>query len=706
MYNKRINIFLILCSCLLLICLIRLAQLQLTGNSAVRQRIAELKLQYGRSQPLNTVRGKILDRKGRCIAKDEPEFQLCINYGLTSFADERVQRGKLLKIKAGTDDDLARLTQELDGGLADLETVINKCVQFGVERKTVEKRIEKINERIWRVRSFLAWRRYYLDDSILKKYDNKITNIPLSIAMTDFREKEPNEDKRLLGTIKIIDIEEINRFKPLMVLTTDDDIFTAQIEFAGMEGIKIMPKSVRVYPYKSVAAQTIGWVSPAAQEKDRELFKGDKFLSYQEGEVCGKEDGVEYICESVLRGKRGEVFYDIDGQSKRTENEFGCNVTLALDIELQERIENYLINYKHLPGCGPGMAAVVIEVGSGDILSLVSLPTFDLNRVRQDYGKLIAHSDKPMINRAINKQYPPGSAVKPLILVAGLETGNINAGDIINCSAQRPPKAWPRCWIQKKYPWKGHSDDWSNNARNAIKGSCNIYFSRLAERIESRILQKWLYGFGYGRRILFPPAALDKTTHSRNFRQLTGQISDVVGVQKVLDFNDIKPLSRKSERRWFGIGQGNLRVTPLQVANAVAVIARGGLYKKPQLFIEESQAKANSFSLDISKKTLSVVRDGMYAVVNEINGTAYKEFRKVDFGEYGVKVYGKTGSTEAPENAWFTGFAEDQNKRCIVVAVVVEGGKHGSSDATPLARDMISFCVETGYLRQNEALTK
>ena len=149
----------------------------------------------------------------------------------------------------------------------------------------------------------------------------------------------------------------------------------------------------------------------------------------------------------------------------------------------------------------------------------------------------------------------------------------------------------------------------------------------------------------------------------------------------------------------FGIGQGNLRVTPLQVANAMAAIARGGLYKLPRLFIEDhNDSGFDSVHLNLSAETLAVVREGMSAVVNEPGGTAYREFQHSRFAQQGVEVFGKTGSTEDPDHAWFAGFAEDDTGRSISIAVVVEGGEHGSSDAGPLARDIVQFCIDTGYI--------
>ena len=151
----------------------------------------------------------------------------------------------------------------------------------------------------------------------------------------------------------------------------------------------------------------------------------------------------------------------------------------------------------------------------------------------------------------------------------------------------------------------------------------------------------------------------------------------------------------------FGIGQSDLRVTPLQVANTMATIARGGLHISPRLFLPDSNTPVSDSKwtdLNISPKNLAVVHDGMYAVVNEIDGTAYKTFRHSGFEEQGVTAYGKTGSTQAPANAWFGGYAKDDSGRCIAIALVVEGGQSGSSDAAPLARDILQFCIKLNYL--------
>jgi penicillin-binding protein 2 len=681
MYDRRLKILVLIIALPLLVCVLRLVDMQLFPDASLQDAIAELT--QGQSRQLQTVRGKILDRKGEVLAEDEPRFQLAIEYKLSCFLDERVRQVMLLKAppESNAGSSRRKVQNRIEARLEDLRQIIEKCTYFGFTRTDVENKIRQINDGIWNLREYLAAKRDYPD--------------------TDFEQAVPDPNKRLLLTAKV-DIVEMYKSWPLFELKTDDEVFDAQLAFMDTEAVHIQPGGHRFYPFGSVAAQTIGWVGPATGDY-KKLFEDDRLASYLEDEVCGKRPGVEYVCEAILRGRRGELVRDIDEQLiSRTQTEFGEDVTLTLDIELQQRIEKYLADYPHDPNCGPGMAAVIIEVASGDILAMVSMPVFDLNRIRYDYGDVAGDQNEPMRNRAIDKHYPPGSVIKPVILIAGLESGKVTPDKIIPCPAQKAPVGWPNCLIYNRHHI-GHSDNWLNNAHNAVKGSCNIYFSQLADRIEPAVLQQWLLRFGYGRKI---PTfkVLNGESETRGLQHAAGQISSPVArplsnEQRAAgnETTDLPPLD-EMERRLFGIGQGNLRVTPLQVANAMAAIARGGIFTQPKLFREIANFSASEQDLGISPNTLDVVYDGMSAVVNEPGGTANKEFAYSGLPEQDVHVYGKTGSTEAPEVAWFAGFAKDSNNRSIAIAVVVEGGQHGSSDAAPLARDIIQFCIETGYI--------
>ena len=683
---------------MLFVCIAALAKLQLFAGSDYLKEISEFEQSRNKSRQFKTIRGKILDRNGKVIATDEAEFELDVNYGLTRYFDKRDLRAR--KLLAAKREDAAKIFGKLNDDIASkvgqLEHIIDKCVQLGGSREEILSRIEGINNTIWNLRSFQAWRRRCANSSVITKYGD-IASVPLSEALQDFSASVPNEDERLLLIAKGAEIAEMKKDWSLIPLESDDDIFAAQVEFAGTDGVNVKAAASRIYPYGRSACQTVGWVGRSVGAA-AEPFADDRLMRYLDGEVCGREDGVEYACEGVLRGKRGEIIYDLDGKVVgETQTDFGKDVKLTLDIELTKQVAEHLANPAFNSNSNSPMAAVVVDVNSGDIISMVSLPEYDINRIRYDYGKLRNDPCRPLVNRAINAVYPPGSVIKPLIVIAGMESGKVTSGEVISCAAGRPEKGWPACWIQKQ--GSCHDDKWANNARNALKGSCNVYLSLLANRLDTRLLQQYLYDFGYGREAVKVSDAVEQSGLSRNLRQAEGVISSGAAGGEVKDFNEIAVLD-DGEKRWFGIGQGNLRVTPLQVADSMATIARGGIFLQPKLFADGISEPRD---LRISSASLNVVRDGMWAVVNEAEGTAYNEFRSSDFGSNGVKVYGKTGSTERPFHAWFAGFAEDRRGRKLAFAVIVEGGAHGASDAAPLARDMLKFCMDAGYIGDETA---
>ncbi|MHC4518593.1 MAG: peptidoglycan D,D-transpeptidase FtsI family protein [Planctomycetota bacterium] len=705
MYDKRVKVFIAASLLLLGIGVLRLVQMQLLADSSLQDEILALKRQRGRSKQLRTLRGQILDRNGKVLATDTPQFQIAVDYQLSRFWDQRVIEAKELLAQESSDDTaLDDLRAEVAARRADLERIMQDCAAFGVSREYVEGQINSINDEFWNLRTFLAWYRSGPDPNLVAKYNGRINSIPRSEARAAFERRFPDGIERTKLIARVDDIRDMYESRALLDLRTEDDIFAAQLEFIDINDVDIVPEGRREYPYGSVAAQTIGWVGGATQDRDLALFEHDRLASYLPGEVCGRGPGVEYACEPILRGRRGELVRDIDGKLVRsTETEFGKDVQLTLDIELQRQIEEYLTDPTLNPNADANMAAAVIEIRTGDILALVSLPTYDLNRVRYDYGKLSVDPSEPLRNRAINKQYPPGSSVKPVILVAGLEMGVITPGEVISCPAARAPRGWPDCLIYRRYG-VGHDGRWTNNARNAIRGSCNIYFSHLADRLEPRDLQHWLYRFGYGHRLPLAFPHSDSTNSTpRGLRQASGLISSkrVASGTRIGSVDDLPPLTKR-ERPLFGIGQGNLRVTPLQAANSFATLARGGRSIAPRLVLEPEPTtptlSAELVDLQISPLTLQTVCNGMDAVVNAPGGTAHDAFGPSNMAQYGVKVYGKTGSTEDPEHACFAGFAEDSEGAQIAVALIVEGGQSGSRDAAPLARDVIQFCIQRGYV--------
>ena len=693
MYHYRLKIFILLCIGSLVIAVGRLMTLQTFQAEKARQELEDLRIPDPEQRP--TVRGQILDRYEKPLALDRPAFFLHINYQLTRYMNPQWREGNILRTlvanKDKTRDEVRKkLEEQWQDDRVQLEKAIDLAWQLAdVSRQEIEANIRQINDSIWEQARYLGWK-WKNPEKNRQDYRNERDSIPL---------------EQIAGTKLAI----MNDSYPLVELKTEQDRLRAQKELLNLKALTIKTEPKRQYPYGSAACQLIGWVAPW-QEHEAELFKDDDFMCYLQGEVIGKW-GLEKVYEPVLRGRRGEVQYDIDGNLLEwTESQNGQDIRLTLDIDLQRKIERVLAD-NTLPHGNKYCAAVVLEVASNDILAMASIPTFDLNTIRQpeNYNHFFNPNDPNKLyqNKALERNYPPGSTAKPLILVAGLEEHKITPQEIISCGYQSPPSSWPRCIAEWKFH-NPHDNKWANNGRNALRGSCNIYFSRLADRLDARDLQHWFYRFGYGQDILSEPMPEDLSEEEvagRDIRQACGSI--IYGVQEkpYADFSDVPviPSTRMSEKRYWGIGQGNLRVTVLQVANALSTIARGGIYKQPRL-IDTTWKEQNESSFNISHRTLDVVRDGMWAVVNEDGGTANSVFRSSPLRtERGMKIYGKTGSTQNPNVAWFECFAEDHTGRSIVIAILVERGQSGSGEAVPLGEKVLDLCNRAGYVGKKPA---
>ena len=712
MYKQRLHVSITFCIVAVLICIGRLGYLQFFGSEDARDQIKKSRILPAYQIP--TLRGSILDRNGNELAKDKPVFYLKASYQLTRLLDERFWRGEIVRrMDEDTSEEMAdqQLREKYEDDLNDLMGIIEKCIRMkNVDTEQIEQEIHDINDDIWKMRQYFAWVGGYPESPLnLKRKAGE--RVYQSQAIAEFEQLEPDEDKRLLKIMKI-DLAEMYDSYGLIELQTQEDLLTAQLEFVDIEGVEISPEAKRVYPYRSAACQIIGWVG-SPRDIDREIFVDDKYSTYQQDDVSGSMDGVEKVCEVILRGKRGERQYDKDGRLLGyKETIFGRDVELTLDIELQQQIERLITDPNQNPIAKNAIAptgVVVMDVATGDILAMASLPVYDVNTARKNYNKLNADKEgRPLLSKTIRTNYPPGSVIKPVILIAGLEEKKIKARDVISCPGHNAPKGWPNC-MQWRAFGGSHNAKWQgeggNIARNAIRGSCNVYFSILADRLDAKSLQNWLLKFGFGKKILPGPAfdeklaGLERTKGTdRNLRQSAGRVSSFD--QKI---SGVMPSIAKWDKRFFGIGQGNLRVTVLHVANAIAAIARGGIYKHPRLFSSKDDP-LNEYQedMEISPATIAVVRDGMYAVANEEGGTAFKRFKDSVLHSRDIRIYGKTGSTENPNHAWFAGFAEDKWGRTLSIAVVVEGGEGGSTDAAPLANKILIFCNEAGYLGKSE----
>jgi penicillin-binding protein 2 len=690
MYYLRLKIFVGLCIAVLAVALVRLAYLQLLCAEQARLIVSEMRIKPATRLP--TLRGKIFDRNGQPLALDRPSFSLHISYELTCHADTRWQEGHILR-QINETMSQREAEEAMQKAWADRQQLLRHAVELAtrlgnVPRDEIESRIEEINNRIWELARYLWWRQRNPGRDIAEYRAQRERISPAQIVRMDLRE--------------------MYDFYPLIELPDEKALLEAQLELVHMEGLSIRPEPKRSYPYGTTACQLLGWVGPG-QERELELFEDDEYQRYLEGEVLGKE-GIEKAFEPLLRGRRGQVVYDKDGNElSRIEPQYGNDVYLTLDVELQQKIEHYLLDPRLNENANRPCAAVVLDGATNDILAAVSTPVFDLNTVRRQYDRLRNDPNTPLRHRALEENYPPGSTAKPLVLLIGLEEGKIRADEIIHCTFTPPSQGWPRCLLQRM----GYCHDarWEfeggNNARNALRGSCNIYFSQLAHRLSGKTLQSRLFELGFGQPVLklqFPDSFTTAnplfSSTNPTLRQSYGRLTDGIQHQPAENAESIPPIRNDWERKFWGIGQGNLRATVLQVANALAAIARNGVYKTPRLVMDETDFfnERHQRQLNFSLQTFKVVRDGMAAVVNEEGGSAYRVFHRSELFERGLKIFGKTGSTQNPEHAWFECFAEDKAGRLIVLAVLVEGGARGSDDAAPLGHAILKLCSDIGYI--------
>ncbi|AQQ71270.1 Beta-lactam-inducible penicillin-binding protein [Limihaloglobus sulfuriphilus] len=670
------------------ICLARLLWIQAALSEQNREIVSNIGIAPPRELP--TLRGMILDRRGRPMAQEIADFKLCLLYRYIRLKDEKFWLANALFTAQdrgiSPEDAIQYWHEELADELERTNELIAEFLGLpGITREIIETNLSEINSRIWRLREFFAMKR----------------NFPnTEMTLSDYRSIP--EEQRLIMEAQVNDLAEMHTQWHCVADINEQAKNAAQIRFIADDDVGIDVSSTRSYPFDETAAHIIGWVNPA--QPDKGMFSSDELMKYKEGELAGFT-GVEYVFEPLLRGRRGKVTYlGHNGEKEVIASEFGMNVNLTIDAVLQERIEDWVSNPQANKNSSKPTGIVIIDAATGEILASVSTPSYNLNKMRADFTEIKNSPNSPLKNRAMYSLYPPGSSIKPTILLAGMEEGKVTQHSIISCPPV-PEENWPRCLLQRN----GSCHDWrwqyegGNNARNAIRGSCNIYFTKLAHRIESEKLQRWLYDIGFGRRILadadlsYAEVSLEQ---SRGLQESQGIISGSIPQKNVKTFEDLPPLPA-SERKWFGMGQGNLRVTVLQVANSMALIARGGVFIQPTLYRDKNR-QAPPKQLGIADNTIETIKDGMSAVVYETGGTANTAYKESGFDDDTVELFGKTGSTEAPANAWFVGFAQDSRGRSVAIAVVIEGGLHGSSDAAPIAFKSFEILREEGYIGEFE----
>lgn len=466
-----------------------------------------------------------------------------------------------------------------------------------------------------------------------------------------------------------------------------------------LHGIEISHSYSRKYDRGSVLCHSLGSVGPIYAEEADEYIKEK---GYPYNAVIGK-DGIEKAFEEYLRPIDGTALCEIDennnlvGYEVTKEPKEGYSVRLTIDSTLQEIVEESLksqialaVEYAVKSGkpysgedCHAG-AAVVMDVNSAEILALASVPGYDLNSFSADFNTLKDDPSSPLINRATQGIYPPGSTFKMLTAAAALDTGVIDINTYIRDEGEYKkyaPTYTPRCWI---YLRRGATHGYVNVA-DAIKVSCNYFFYTVADKMGVDAIVRYAKDFGLGVKTGIEVPEKEGILASPEYKESHGYVWN------------------PGDTLQMAIGQSDNSFTPLQLASYMSTIVNGGnrykatLLKSVDEFYTGKPVYENSPEIlsktHLSDQTVSIIKSAMRSVVDDEGGTAR--------GVFGSKPYardigGKTGTAQVSKGSdtvLFVGFAPYENPQ-IAVAVVVENG-NSSARASSVAADIFDYYFES-----------
>ena len=520
----------------------------------------------------------------------------------------------------------------------------------------------------------------------------------------------PDTLKRLIGlglvpaedyerTLRTIKARRSFESVPVRLQMSEEELARFAVNRPDFPGVEVRPRLTRYYPLGGTGVHALGYVS-AISEKDQERIDT---ANYAGTTLIGKL-GVERAFEDELHGETGYQQLLVNAQGRRVERVgltapdlerrepmAGKDLYLAVDARVQKAAEDAL--------AGRRAAVVAIDPKNGDVIAFVSTPTFDPNGFARgltyaEYAALSENIDVPLFDRALRGEYPPGSTIKPMVALAALETGVVDADTTKLCrGAFQLPGSSHRFRDWKK---GGHG---TVNLHSAIAQSCDVYFYSVADRMGIDRIHDFLTGFGLGAA--------------------TG--IDIGGERKgVVPSREWKKKAFKSKdlQTWFpgetviaGIGQGFMLATPLQLAQATATVSMRGQRFAPRLVTAMRDSVTGEIvkvpprelpPVTVSKpEHWDAIIAGMVGVTNDPGGTA----RRSQAGAPYVMA-GKTGTAQVfsvgqnqkysdkdvaerlKDHALFIAFAPAGDPK-IAVAVVVENGKSGSGTAAPIARKVI-----------------
>jgi len=514
--------------------------------------------------------------------------------------------------------------------------------------------------------------------------------IPVEIADTEL-------GRKITAIRYDMEVNDFSSVIPYVLLYDIDDELRTVISERKHElhGIEIVKSYSRYYNLDSTLCHILGRVGTIYAEEAEEYIN-EKGYSYDA--LIGK-DGIEKLYEEHLRGIDGTASYEIDenndivGYSVTKEPKEGYSVRLTIDAELQQIVEDSIEEqillareYSVLEGgyhtgedCFKG-AAVVMDVDSAEVLAMASIPGYDLNTFSADFNAIRTDPREPLVNRATQGIYPPGSTFKILTAAAALDSGTINAGTYIQDKGEYrkyAPTYTPRCWV---YLRNGSTHGYVNVV-DALKVSCNYYFYTVADMMGIDTIVEYATDFGLGVKTGIELPESNGILASPAYRESIGYVWN------------------PGDTLQMAIGQSDNAFTPIQLALYMSTIVNGGKRYKATIFksvdeyytgepvMENEPVVLNTTNL--SEDTVSILKTAMRSVVDEAGGTAQTVFSGKP---YQRDIGGKTGTAQVSggsDTVLFVGFAPYDDPE-IAVAVVIENG-YKSSRASSVAASVFDW---------------
>ena len=668
--NLRFNVLTVLTYCIGILLIVQLFNLQIVHGAEYRE---ESNTRLTRETTLEAARGQILDRTGTALVSSSTKFDLELYK--TKIDDNELNHSIL---------NIVNLLEKYQIKYVDSFPISINPFEFTISDQTL-----------------VNW----------KKSNNLDENISAEEAFYKFKDKYDIENTDISEIRKIIAIRyEITTtgYSSTKALTIAEDIpREAVAEFSESSdkfpGINIVTEPVREYTSGTLASHILGYASKISSEE----YESRKD-TYSQNDIIGKT-GIEYVFEEYLKGQNGTKQIDmaVDGtitsEYTSEEAEAGSDVVLTIDSNLQKITEQVLeANIQKIASGGFGKrydakagSCVVMNVKTGEILAMASYPNYNPADFvggisTENWNRYNTDPAKPLMNKAVQNSYPPGSIFKMVTAIAGLESGAITRTEKINDTGLyiKYGERWP-CWYYTDY----HSGHGYLNVSQAIERSCNYFFYETGDRMGIETLSKYARYFGLGVKT---GVELPSETAGA---MATPEYAETVGITWT-----------KGQTINASIGQGLDNFSPLQMAKYISMLANGGhnvdisIVKsiiKPD-GTEASTEEINNFvnqklgltnqqieDLEIHQENLNAILEGMRSVTSDTTGTAY-----VRFQDFGISVGGKTGSAEAFDDngnevvhAWFAGFAPFEDPD-IAVVVMVENGGHGNYTAE-VVRDVM-----------------